>query len=241
MSSQIRLAVMGGLGRVGQQIRDLAQKDPDFLQTAIIHHPVDQKIPSLQDGIPVLKGIQDLDPQSVDVIVDFSLPQGFLNLATWCGEHRVKFVSGTTGFSEEGVKALNKACQTVPCLWSPNMSLGVNLMMKIIPLLKSLSHYDLQIVEAHHRHKKDKPSGTALLLQDYLKSYVKSDIPDVLSLRGGGIYSDHELWCMGEEEVIKISHVTLNARIFARGALMASKWLVQQTTPGKYTFRDVIK
>lgn len=241
MSSHIRIAVMGGLGNMGQKVAQAIKADPDCTQTAIVHHcPIDttQTIPPVLEGIKILPHIQDLDPTSIDVVVDFSLPQGFLDLTSWCGKHQVKFVSGITGLSEQDKQALNEVTQKVACLYAPNMSLGINLIAKIIPLLKPLSDYDFQVVEAHHNNKKDKPSGTALLLHSILKSHVSPKTPDPLSLRGGGISGQHEIWCMGKEEVIKIQHTALDWSVFAKGSLIAAKWLIHQP-PGLYAMDDV--
>ena len=241
MSSHLRIAVMGGLGHMGQKVAQIIKTDPNCVQTAIIHHhPIDKThtIPPILKGIKVLSHIQDLDPISIDIVVDFSLPQGFIDLTNWCGQHQVKFVSGITGLSKKDKQALDEAAQSVACLYAPNMSLGVNLIAQIIPLLKPLSDYDFQIVEAHHNNKKDKPSGTALLLHNILKSQVSSKAPDPLSLRGGGIAGQHEIWCMGKEEVIKIQHTALDWSVFARGTITAAKWLIDQP-PGLYSMKDV--
>ena len=234
MKSKIRLAVMGGSGRMGKQVTQLVSLDSDFVQIAAISRSFQSSTTS-----NVLTKITDVDPSTIDMVIDFSAPECFSSLVKWCGIHQIKLVSGTTGFSKDNLKDLQMASQKTACLWASNMSLGVNLIAEMISYLKTISDYDFQIVEAHHHHKKDKPSGTALFWQDTLKSQIKVKIPDVLSLRGGGIFGVHQLWCMGEEETIKIEHTALNRSVFARGALIAAKWLMQKPL-GLYSMKDVL-
>ena len=234
MKSKIRLAVMGGSGRMGKQVTQLISLDPDLVQEVAISRSFQSSTTS-----KLLTQITDVDPSAIDVVIDFSMPECFSSLVKWCGAHQVKLVSGTTGLSKDNFKELQAASQKTACLWASNMSIGVNLIAEMISYLKAISNYDLQIVEAHHHHKKDKPSGTALFWQNTLKSQIKPAIPDVLSLRGGGIFGIHQLWCMGEEETIKIEHTALNRSVFARGALIAAKWVMQKP-PKLYSMKDVL-
>ncbi len=231
---KMKLAVMGASGRMGQELFHLIQKDPHLIQVAGIATK-----PAHLQGVKLFSHIDQVDPQSIDMMIDFSSQDCFASLISWCKKHQVKFVSGTTGLSDKDFVSLKEASQKIACLWAPNMSLGINLIAEIIPFLKVLSDYDFQIVEAHHRHKKDKPSGTAHLLQNQMKTKLSSRMPDILSLRGGGIFGIHEIWCMGEEEQIKISHTALNSKVFARGAIVAARWLVHQKV-GLYSMKDVL-
>ena len=236
-SSKIRLAIIGVSGLMSRKLIQMIPSDPQLLQVVAVSRSTPSRL--LPSQVQLVNDIHQIDPKSVDVVIDFSTPEYFASLIKWCDTHCVKLVSGTTGFLSEHFKALKAASQKTACLWAPNMSLGINLIAEIIPNLKIISNYDFQIVEAHQHNKKDKPSGTALLLQDKLKSNIKSEIPDPLSLRGGDIRGIHQIWCMGQEEIIKMEHTALDRSVFARGALVAAKWLVQQT-PGLYSMKDVL-
>lgn len=236
-SSKIRLAVIGVSGRMSQEVIQLILSDPQLVQVAAVSRSNSSIL--LPSEVKLVTNINDIDPSGIDVVIDFSTPEFFSSLMKWCVTHHIRLVSGTTGLSENHFKDLKTASQNAACLWASNMSLGINLVAEIVSNLKVISNYDFQIVEAHHRYKKDKPSGTALFLQGKLKSEVKSEISDVLSLRGGGIFGVHQVWCMGEEETLKIEHTALNRSVFARGALVAAKWLVQKTS-GLYSMKDVL-
>ena len=236
-SSKIRLAVIGVSGLMSRQLIQLIPSDPQLLQVAAISRSNSSTL--LPAGIKLVTNINDIDPIGIDVVVDFSTPEYFSSLIKWCAAHHVRLVSGTTGFLQEHFETLKTASKNTACLWAPNMSLGINLIAEMISSLKVISNYDFQIVEAHQNSKKDKPSGTALLLQDRLKSKVKSEVPDPLSLRGGDIRGIHQIWCMGSEETIKIEHTALDRSVFARGSLIAAKWLMKKS-PGLYSMKDVL-
>ena len=121
------------------------------------------------------------------------------------------------------VVPLTKAAESCPVLWSANMSLGVNFVAELIKSLSVLEEdFDFQIEETHHRHKVDKPSGTAILLQESLQAKLKKTLPEPLSVRGGGVFGIHKLMAMSEEETITIEHVALNRKVFAKGAVKAA-------------------
>ncbi len=236
-SSKIRIAVVGVSGLMGQQLIRLIPSDPQLVQVVAVSRSTSFSF--LPSEVQLVNDINQVDPNSVDIVIDFSTPKCFLSLIKWCDTHCVKIVSGTTGFLQEHFEALEAASKKTACLWAPNMSLGINLIAEMISNLKVISDYDFQIVEAHQHSKKDKPSGTALLLQDRLKSQVKSEVPEPLSLRGGDIRGIHQIWCMGQEETIKMEHTALDRSVFARGALVAAKWLASKTS-GLYSMKDVL-
>ena len=236
-SSEIRIVVVGVSGLMSRQLMHLIPSDPQLTQVVAISRSTSSHF--LPSKVQLVNDINQVDSNSIDVVIDFSTPEFFSSLIKWCGVHRVKLVSGTTGLSKEHFEALKATSKNAACLWAPNMSLGINLIAELIPNLKVISNYDFQIVEAHQHSKKDKPSGTALLLQDQLKSKVKSRVPEPLSLRGGDIRGIHQIWCMGQEEIIKIEHTALDRSVFARGALVAAKWLIQKKS-GLYSMKDVL-
>ena len=226
-----RIGIFGAGGRMGRELSQLAQASDDLVVAA--------KVDRDQNVEGAVKDITDIESDSIEVLVDFSLPEAFESNLRWCAENKVAYVSGTTGISDGDKESLRKSSELTPCLWAPNMSLGINLMAEMLGFLKTLESFDYQIVEAHHKKKIDAPSGTAKFLQDALTSKVKKDVPEPLAIRGGGIFGVHEVHVMGEEETLKIEHTALNRAVFARGALTAAKW-IKGKEPGLYKMSDVL-
>ena len=222
-----KVAVLGANGRMGQQV---------------IHALENSKL-EFGYGVDVIgnwKTFEDLDPNVVAVVIDFSTPTSFVKACQWCMDHQKPLVSGTTGINEEDKQNFYHLAQSQPAIWSPNMSLGVNFLSEWIKKMSLLEEdFDFQIEEFHHRFKIDKPSGTALLLQDSLQQNIKKEIPEPLSIRGGGVFGIHKLFAMSDEEMITIEHVALNRQVFAKGAVKAAEWLVGQKA-GNYSMKDVL-
>ncbi|MBX2988074.1 MAG: 4-hydroxy-tetrahydrodipicolinate reductase [Bdellovibrionaceae bacterium] len=179
-----------------------------------------------------------LAEKSVDIWIDFSSPEGFDEILKKAVKAGTPLVSGTTGLSAKQKDALKKAGRKIPVLWASNMSLGVAVLNEAIRLFSRLEGFDFQIEEIHHNRKKDRPSGTALTLQETLREAVGGKIPDVLSMRGGGVFGVHKVWAFSEEEVLMFEHQALNRAVFARGALAAARWLAGRPA-GLYHIRDV--
>ena len=189
--------------------------------------------------IKIVANVKDLDASQVDVIIDFSLPELTLGVAQWCQQNRKPLVSGVTGIQDAHRSALAAVGKVAPTLWAPNMSLGVAVMARMLAQFSSLEGFEFQIEELHHNKKKDRPSGTAIFLQDKLKEAVGENVPDPLAIRGGGIFGIHKVWAMGEEETITLEHTAINRRVFARGALKAARWILTQP-PALYRMDDVL-
>ena len=223
---KVCLAVVGASGRMGQEVVNLAKASKDF----------DLKAQVSRSGS--IKSLNDVN-QKIDVAIDFSLKENFKPTLSWCVSNNVKLVSGVTGLTSDDMKALNLASEQLPCLWSSNMSLGINLMAKMLVDLSSLKNHELQLVETHHKNKKDSPSGTALFLQDILEKNA-SKVHQPISIRGGGVFGIHEVLSMGEDEVIKLQHTALNRKVFAKGALAAAKWINSIKVPKLYSIKDVL-
>jgi 4-hydroxy-tetrahydrodipicolinate reductase len=175
-------------------------------------------------------------------------------------QHRRAMVIGTTGFSASELEELKSMIREVPCVFSPNMSVGVNLMYKVIgEMAKTLGDdYDIEVIEAHHRLKKDAPSGTALKLAEVLAKAMNRDLNQVgtyerkgvigerkkqeigiQSIRAGDIVGDHTVLFGGMGERIEVTHRASSRDTFARGALRAAEWVVKQR-PGLYDMMDVL-
>ncbi len=211
----IRIGVSGASGRMGLEIKKIILAKSDvYTLTA----EFDKGAPISADKI---KGL-------VDVIIDFSLPDNLENVMAAAQVGRVPLVVGTTGLSPEQMARLEKMSQLSPVFYSANMSLGVAVLARVLRNLKGLENFDFQIEETHHIHKKDKPSGTALLLQKNLEIGIQKKAPEPLSIRGGGIFGIHKVWAMSESEVITFEHQALNRAVFAEGAVRAAHWMYQR-------------
>lgn len=224
MAEKIKIGLSGASGRMGKSICEIIKTEDKFYAQA--YH--DSKNP-----------LDQWDSNTIDVVIDFSIPKVLKNTLNWCEKNKIPLVSGTTGLSTEEEKSLLKASTSIPILWSPNMSLGIacfNEWLKKIP--QTIKNWDIQISETHHRFKKDAPSGTALFLHNTLKSQnIKS--PEPHSTRGGGVHGIHKVSFMGMDEILSIEHVAQDRKVFACGALNASAWILNQR-PGLYKISDCL-
>ena len=207
-------------------------------------------------GVPVESELTS----KVDALLDFSCPGGVLKRLNECRKLTVPIIIGTTGLGKEEMQAVESAANVIPCLISANMSLGVNLLAKLVAkAARALGDdYDVEIIEAHHRLKKDAPSGTALLLARAIAEAKKTDLDDVAvygrcghtgerpkgvigihAVRGGDIVGDHTVLFAGDGERIELAHRAHSRDTFAKGALRAARFLAGRP-PGFYTMDDVL-
>lgn len=219
---QIKIGLFGASGKMGQELIDLIQLDDHLL----LHETIE-------------KGSSNKKTKKPDVWIDFSSPDGFQEALKIAQTQKIPLVSGTTGISSHQKDLLKKASKKIPILWASNMSLGIVLLKKALKVFSDIDSFDFQIEEIHHKHKKDKPSGTAITLQNNLEIIVKKPLPAALSIRGGGVFGIHKIYAMSEEEVLTFEHVALNRRVFAKGAIKAAKWLIHQKN-GLYTIDQVL-
>ncbi len=229
----IRLAIVGVSGRMGQEIYSLANETKKFSVVSGVGKSQAELEPA-----HYVKKISELKPKQIDVVIDFSQPELLGEVAVWCAKNKVALVSGTTGISSAEEKALRAASKSTAVLWAANMSMGVTLVSEMLRILAKYEDAEFQIEELHHKRKKDSPSGTALFLQKALQAERKEKLQAPLSIRGGGIFGIHRIWAMAEEETITIEHTAHNRKVFARGALQAAEWLVGQK-PGLYRMANV--
>ncbi|MCD6532032.1 4-hydroxy-tetrahydrodipicolinate reductase [bacterium] len=248
----MRILVSGILGRMGRAVVDVAGEIGEFVVAGL-----DTKRTSI-DEIPVYSDPEDL-PTNIDIVIDFSTPEGTYAVAEWCLENRKPLISGTTGLDDEVMGKIRELAGIVPVFYSTNMSLGVALMGEFVKsAAKFFPDADVEIVEIHHRRKADAPSGTAktfaqLILsargwdestltygrQGFTGERPKEQI-GIHSVRAGSIVGEHQiLFVMPEEEIILI-HRALDRKLFARGALTAAKWLLRKKA-GLYSPGDIIK
>jgi 4-hydroxy-tetrahydrodipicolinate reductase len=174
------------------------------------------------------------DPEEIDAVVDFSNPKGSQQALAWAMENSRPIVSGTTGLSKPELKSFARAAKKIPVLYSANMSVGIAVFSAMLKSLAAVKDWNFQVEEAHHIHKKDRPSGTAILLQAALAQAVARKLPEPNCIRGGGIPGIHQVWAMGPEETLILQHTAFQRTVFARGAIAAARWLFDKNEPGLY-------
>ncbi len=235
----IKLAVSGCQGRMGQRITDLAFQDPEFKVTTLLEHKDHPKSKETIHGLTISTDSNAM--KDSDVLIEFTLPDAtMINLQT-AVKHNVKMVIGTTGFQASQVEEIKKAATKIPIVFASNMSVGVNLLFKLteIAAQKTGKNYTINMTEAHHIHKKDAPSGTAKTLAEIAEKASGQKVKDIQSIREGEIVGDHTVIFESEEDVITIYHHAKNRDIFAKGALVAAKFLKNKTN-GLFNMQDVL-
>jgi 4-hydroxy-tetrahydrodipicolinate reductase len=190
------------------------------------------------------KKVKAKDINDISAVIDFSSPESFIACVNFCIENSIPSISGTTGLSGEHLEIVSTAKKFIPILLASNMSLGIaNLKSSIDQYLSSISTPSkCKIIEIHHRHKKDSPSGTAIEIQSYLANLPGSKIDsqiDVQSLRIGDIFGIHRIIFENAEGVTTFQHIANSRIVFARGALQAAKW-IHSKNPGEYSFADFL-
>lgn len=235
----IKLGISGVCGRMGRRIYELAQNDRDIevglalekKGTPLIGKELGKiKVSSSPDGLFL-----------VDVLIDFTSAEAVDSTLDYVARYRKALVLGTTGLNEAQVAKIEEVSKVVPIVYSPNMAIGVNVLFGILPeLAKKLGpDYHIEIVEAHHKAKKDAPSGTAKKFAQVLTEAASREIP-VHSVRLGDIIGDHTIIFCGNSERIEIKHQAHTRDLFAVGALRAAKWVANKPA-GLYTMQDVLK
>ncbi len=262
MSDPIHLAIHGAAGRMGQKILTIlaGEPSPRWRITGLIDHPEHPQ--QGQRFAPELPPLTATLPAQVpiDVIVDFSHPAALCATLPELVARRIALVSGTTGFDDGQRALLHDAAQHIPLLLAANMSMGINLLMELVRMASAAlgPTWDAEIVEVHHRLKRDAPSGTALLLAQALadgrapdaaplclgragaEALRHNDEIGLHALRGGDVVGEHTVYFFGHSERVEISHRATDRAIFAHGALRSAQW-IHRRAPGRYTMQDVIR
>lgn len=266
----IKAIVTGAAGRMGGRIISVMQ-DMDSITLAGAIERVDH--PSIGFDAGELAGVgplgvkieDDIDKllEKADVVIDFSTPDATINYLEKIKLRGKAAVIGTTGFLDEGEKKIREFSAKIPCVFSPNMSIGVNVVFKVIKDMAKVlgDEYDVEIVEAHHRHKKDAPSGTAMKMANVLADALGRNLSEVgrfsrhgiigersskeigiQSVRAGDIVGDHTVLFCGNGERIEVTHRAHTRDNFATGAVRAAIWVVNQKAglPGLYDMMDVL-
>ena len=249
-----KIAVSGGLGRMGRRICRIVADSPEAELSAVIESPGFPETPGSYLGAEVTTGT--LPAGEADVVIDFSHPLNTLDILDECVRSETKLVIGTTGFDEGQLDKIKSAASETAVLLSPNMSIGVNLLFRIAGIItESLPDFEKEIVEAHHNRKADAPSGTALKIAEIISRAgdevvngrsgkpgprKKGEI-GVHAVRGGGITGEHTVMWIGEHERIELFHRAETRGIFASGAVRAALWLKDRPSGKLYSMEDVLK
>ena len=247
----VKMIMHGCCGAMGHVITGLAAEDGEIRIVAGIDVREGTDL-----GYPVFPSLDQCSVEA-DVIVDFASPKAVDGLLAYSCKKQVPVVLCTTGLSGEQLAAVEKASQVTAILRSANMSLGVNLLLKLVSdAARVLAGFDMEIVEKHHNQKVDAPSGTALALADSMNQAMDGQYAytcdrstrrekrnpkeiGISSVRGGSIVGEHDVIFAGRDEVLTLSHTAYSKAIFAKGALEAAKFLAGKK-PGMYSMTDVV-
>ncbi len=253
---KIKLGITGCMGRMGQQLIKSSKKNKNFkLVTLTENRSINKKFNGIKPEFNSEKAFK-----KTDLIIDFTIPNCTIEILKIAAKLKKRVVIGTTGFSRSQEKLIKKYSKKIPILKAGNMSLGINLLMYLTQIAsKSLNDEFLsKIFEVHHKHKKDYPSGTALMLgkgiadgknknlynligKKFLnkKSFPYGKKVNFNSIRKGEIIGEHEVKFSSGKEIITLNHEAFDRTLYSDGALTASKWLIKKK-PGLYSMRDLL-
>lgn len=257
----IKVIVSGAMGRMGKMIGGLVQAAEDMEMVAGLERKeIVEKIGTWNNtDIPLVSNLEEVIEEG-DVIVEFTNPQTTVEHALIAGKHKKSMVIGTTGLSDNDKKIIEEASKNASIVFSPNMSQGVNLLFKLVEEVAKVlgEDYDTEIVEMHHHHKKDAPSGTAKKLGEIIAKAWGKDLQDIgvygrsgfvgerkrgeigiMALRGGDVVGDHTVIFAGPGERIELTHRAHSREAFAQGAVKAIRFVISQS-PGLYSTKEVL-
>ena len=252
----INLAISGCLGRMGRQLIKSSKSNKNFRLVALTENKlINRKIAGVKLNLNT-----DLAFNKTDIIIDFTVPKCTLDILKIATRLKKRVVIGTTGFSQKEENQIKKYSEKIPILKAGNMSLGVNLLMYLTEVAsKSLNDdYLSKIFEVHHKHKKDYPSGTALMLGKGIADGKNKNLYNLIgkkflnkkffpygkkinfnSIRKGEIIGEHEVTFSSGKEIIKLNHEAFDRALYSDGALTAAMWLIGKK-PGLYSMRDLL-
>ena len=253
---KINLAISGCLGRMGQQLIKSSKINKDFRLAALTENKaINKKVSGIKLDINTEQAFK-----KTDVIIDFTVPNCTLDILKIASKLKKRVVIGTTGFNQKEEALIKKFSKSIPILKAGNMSLGVNLLMYLTEIAsKSLNdEYLSKVFEVHHKHKKDYPSGTALMLGKGIADGKNKNLYNLMgkkflnkksfpygkkinfnSIRKGEIIGEHEVTFSSGKEIIKLNHEAYDRALYSDGALTAAKWLISKK-PGLYSMRDLL-
>ena len=267
MKIMTRVAINGAAGRMGQALVTACHQTEQLELTAAVSRP---SSPSVGQDAGLLAGLGPLGVtindsleaviDTVDIVIDFTRPGPAMESLALCVRHKKALVIGTTGFSDSEKKTIKESAQTIPVVLAPNMSVGVNLCLNLLKIAAGVigEETDIEIIEAHHRHKVDAPSGTALRMGEVVAEALGRDLnssavwsreghtgprdPKSIGfsvIRAGDIVGEHTVLFADEGERVEITHKASSRMTFAKGSMRAASWLIEQKA-GLYDMQDVL-
>ena len=267
MSEQVRIAIVGAAGRMGKTLFEACAEQDNVIVTVATEH---EHSPLLGADSGAVAGVGanevllapslDAAANDFDVLIDFTRPEPTLEHLAWCVANNKKIVIGTTGFDAEGKAAINAAAEQIGVVFAPNMSVGVNLTLKLLDMAARVlgDTVDIEVIEAHHRHKVDAPSGTALRMGEVVAEALGRDLNECAvygreghtgerdrktigfeTIRAGDIVGEHTVMFADIGERIEITHKASSRMTFAKGAVRAAQWLGDKSA-GLYDMQDVL-
>lgn len=263
----IHIVIVGACGRMGKMITQHIEQQVDMRIVGAItspNHPmlghdVGEVAGIRPIGVPVTNNLSEIIDES-DLVIEFTSPKATIEHLRDVVDASKAMIIGTTGFNDEELMEVNQTATAIPCVMAPNMSLCVNILFQVIPIItKALGEdYDIEVIETHHRAKVDAPSGTAQRLAGLIAETLELELPSVAvygrhgnlckrpkqeigihALRGGDLIGDHTVLYAGTAERLEITHRAQNRKAYAAGTLRAARWVVNAPN-GLHDFRDVI-
>lgn len=265
--TDLRIAVAGAGGRMGRQLIQAVNNASGVVLGAALERSGSSLVGTDAGelagigaiGVPVSDNLETIKDH-FDLLVDFTRPEGSLQYLAFCVANQKKIVIGTTGFDDAGKQAIQQAAEKIGIIFASNYSVGVNLVFKLLEkAAKVMGDYcDIEVIEAHHRHKVDAPSGTALSMGEHIAKTLGRDLKThgvfardgitgerkrdeigFATIRAGDVVGEHSVWFADEGERVEIAHKASSRMTFANGAVRAAKWL--QTKPhGLFDMTDVL-
>jgi 4-hydroxy-tetrahydrodipicolinate reductase len=241
----INIAISGANGRMGKMLQEAVQNNPNTELSALINQE-----DNLEDVV-----------DNFDILIDFTRPVATLKYLEICAKHHKKMVIGTTGFSDEELQLLHSYGEKIPVVFAPNMSVGVNVTLKLLETTANIigEQSDIEIVEAHHRYKVDAPSGTALKMGEVIANALGRDLKECAiygregiesqrdkntigfsTIRGGDVVGEHTAFFFMDGERVEITHKASSRMVFANGAVRACEWLDAINDNQIYSMNDVL-
>ena len=266
-NKMIKVGVIGAGGRMGRMLIEAIQENAQTMLNAAIEREGSSLVGADAGEVAAIerlevKIVDDLVSviKDIEVLIDFSLPDATEQNMQICAEHNVAMVIGTTGFNEQQEKVLQEASKKIAIVYAGNYSTGVNLSLKLLEMAAKAfgTDADVEIIEAHHKHKIDAPSGTAFMMAEAVAEARGQNLKDVAiygregqtgerekgsigihAIRGGEIIGDHTVMFIADGEVVEITHRARARMTFAAGAVRAATWVIQQGN-GQYNMQDVL-
>ena len=263
----IKVGVIGAGGRMGRMLIEAIQENAQTILNAAIEREGSSLVGADAGEVAAIerlevKIVDDLVSviKDIEVLIDFSLPDATEQNMQICAEHNVAMVIGTTGFNEQQEQVLTEVSKHIPIVYAGNYSTGVNLSLKLLGMAAKAfgNDADVEIIEAHHKHKIDAPSGTAYMMAEAVAEARGQNLKDVAiygregqtgereagtigihAIRGGEIIGDHTVMFIADGEVVEITHRARARMTFAAGAVRAATWVIQQGN-GQYNMQDVL-